>query len=70
MLSYRNIIISLTLFAASASASPILYVVTYGGQFGTLDSATGAFTQIGPTTSDPIGGLVAGPSGSLLVSRF
>ena len=66
MLAYRKLIISLTLFAASASAGPILYVVTYGGQFGTLDSGTGAFTQIGPTTSDPIGGLVNGPSGSLL----
>jgi hypothetical protein len=66
MHSQRKLILSLTLFAASASAGQIVYVVTYGGQFGTMDSTTGAFTQIGPTTSDPLGGLVPGPNGSLL----
>jgi hypothetical protein len=66
MFSQRKLIISLTLFAASASAGPLVYVVTFGGQFGTVDSTTGAFTQIGGTTSDPLGGLVAGPNGSLL----
>ena len=66
MLSQRKLIISLMLFAASASAGPLVYVVTFGGQFGTVDSTTGAFTQIGPTTSDPLGGLVAGPNGWLL----
>jgi hypothetical protein len=65
MLAYRRLIISLTLFAVSASAGPLLYVVTYGGQFGTVDAGTGAFTQIGPLTSDPLGGLVSGPNGSL-----
>lgn len=66
MLCQRKLILSLVLFAASASAGPLVYVVTYGGQFGTLNPTTGAFTQIGPPTSDPLGGLVTGPNGSLL----
>ncbi len=66
MLCQQKLIISLTLFAASASAGPLVYVVTYGGQFGTVDSTTGSFTQIGGTTSDPLGGIVTGPNGSLL----
>ena len=70
MLSQRKLIASLMLFAASASASPLVYVVTYGGQFGTMDAGTGAFTQIGPLTSDPIGGLASGPNGSLLGVSF
>jgi hypothetical protein len=66
MLFQRKLIISLTLFAASASAGPLVHVVTFAGQFGTVDATTGAFTQIGATTSDPLGGLVPGPNGSLL----
>jgi hypothetical protein len=66
MLSHRKLIVSLTLLAASANAGPLVYVVTYGGQFGVLDAATGGFTQIGSTTADPLGGLVPGPNGSLL----
>ncbi len=70
MLFQRRLIFSLTLLAASASASPLVNVVTYGGQFGTLNVTTGAFTQIGPTTTDPLGGLVHGPNGSLLGVSF
>jgi hypothetical protein len=70
MLFQRKLIVSMMLFAASASASPIVYVVTFGGQFGTLDASTGSFTQIGPLTSDPIGGLASGPNDSLLGVSF
>jgi outer membrane protein assembly factor BamB len=66
MLSKRNLILSLILSATSAIAAPDLYVDTFGGQFGTLDLTTGAFTQIGPFNSDPLLGLVPGPNGSLL----
>jgi hypothetical protein len=64
MLSKRNLIISLILSAASASAD--VYVDTFGGQFGTLNPTNGAFTQIGPLNPDPLLGLVPGPNGSLL----
>ncbi len=72
MLAARKLILSLAL-ALSASAGPLLYVSTYNdftgaGKFGTLDPATGAFNQIGPTLSDPLGGLVLGPNGYLGVS--
>jgi hypothetical protein len=70
MHSQRKLIASLMLFAASASASSLVYVVTYGGQFGTMDATTGAFNQIGPITSDPIGGLAYGPTGTLLGVSF
>jgi hypothetical protein len=62
MLVTRKLILSLA-FALSASADPLLYVSTAEGKFGTLDPATGAFNQIGPTLSDPLGGLVLGPNG-------
>src|SRR5277367_5529528 len=58
----------LALFALSAGASPLLYVVTVTGQFGTLDAASGTFNQIGSTLSDPLGGLVAGTNDLLGVS--
>ncbi len=60
--------VAMVMFAASASADPIMYTVTVSGQFGTADAATGAFTQVGPTLADPLGGLVATPSGYLGVS--
>jgi hypothetical protein len=59
--------LSLALFAASAGASPV-YVATSSGQFGIVDPTTGAFTQIGPTTPDPLGGLVQGTNGYLGIS--
>ena len=66
----QRLIVSLILSAISASAGPLVYVVSYGGQFGTLDATTGAFTQIGGLTSDPLGGLVPGPNGTLLSVSF
>ncbi|MGI8745374.1 MAG: PEP-CTERM sorting domain-containing protein [Bryobacteraceae bacterium] len=72
MLSQRKMIVwlALVLFTASASASPLVYVVTGSQQFGTLDLATGAFHPIGPDTPEGDGGLVAGPNGSLLAVTF
>jgi hypothetical protein len=66
MLSKRNLITSLILCAAPAIVRADVYVTTFGGQFGTLNPTTGAFTQIGPSNSDPLLGLVPGPNGSLL----
>ncbi len=59
------------LFAASASADSLAYVVstnynTFTGQFGTLDLTKGSFNQIGPGIADPLTGLVQGPNGRLL----
>jgi hypothetical protein len=70
MLSNVKLIISVALpfFAGSASAGPLLYVATVSGQFGTVDTTTGAFNQIGSTLSDPLGGLVGGTNGLLAVS--
>jgi hypothetical protein len=72
MYCQRKLILSLMLFAASASADTFVYAVStnynnFTGQFGTLDLATGAFNQIGPTVAGSlVGGLVPGPNGSLL----
>jgi hypothetical protein len=68
----RKLIVSLMLFAASASADTFVYAVStnfnnFTGQFGTVDLSTGAFNQIGHAIADPLlGGLVQGPNGSLL----
>jgi hypothetical protein len=67
----RKLIISLMLFAASASADTFVYAVStnynnFTGQFGTVDLTTGAFNQIGPAIADPLTGLVGGPNGKLL----
>ena len=71
MLTQQNLILPLTLvLSAAAGAGPIVYVTTYTGQFGTLNPTTGAFTQIGPSTADPLNGLVAGPNGNLLGVSF
>jgi hypothetical protein len=70
MLAQRKYIVplALALFTASASADDLVYVTTFIGQFGAIDIRTGAFHQIGPTTPDPLGGLVVGPAGYLGVS--
>ena len=62
--------LALLLFATSASAGSIVYVVTGNQQFGTLDLATGAFSQIGPDTPEGEDGLVPGPNGSLLTLTY
>jgi hypothetical protein len=62
--------IALALFATSASADSLVYVVTDSQQFGTLDLSTGAFHQIGVNTPVPQFDLVPGPNGSLLSLTF
>lgn len=68
MLAQQKLMVSLTLvlLAASASAAPLVYAVTGNQQFGAINLATGAFSQIGPDTPEADTGLVAGPMGSLL----
>jgi hypothetical protein len=66
-----KLILSLALFAASASADTLVYAVNtnynnFTGQFGTVDLTTGAFNQIGSAIADPLTGLVPGPNGKLL----
>lgn len=56
---------ALVLFAASAGASPFVYVVTSSQQFGTVDLATGAFHAIGNTFPNAMSNLVWGPDGGL-----
>jgi outer membrane protein assembly factor BamB len=62
------ILLALLSLAASAQAGTLVYAVSLFGPFGTIDVSTGAFNQIGPTLSDPLGGLVLGPNGYLGVS--
>jgi hypothetical protein len=71
MLTQQKLMVSLALvlFTVSASADSMVYVVN-GQQFGTVDLGTGAFSQIGPATPEAVGGLVAGPNGSLLTLAF
>jgi len=45
-------------FAASASATPLVYVVTLSQQFGTVDLATGKFSPIGNGMPDFLSNLV------------
>jgi PEP-CTERM motif len=65
--------IALLLSAVPASSST-LYILTgppgaSGELFGTIDTATGAFTQIGPGTEGSTG-LVSGPNGQVLSLGF
>src|ERR1035438_8822703 len=70
MFAQRKWMISLALLSlgASAHAGTLVYAVSLFGPFGTIDVSTGAFNQIGPALSDPLGGLVLGPNGYLGVS--
>ncbi len=80
MFTRRKLILSLALAlsTASASAGPILYVVTFNGQFGpstrgqfgTIDPTTGAYRQIGPAMTDPLGGILPGPNGGYIGVSF
>jgi hypothetical protein len=68
--------LALALSTVSGKAGPLLYVVTFSGQFGaptpgqfgTINPTTGVYTQIGPSMTDPLGGLVPGPGGLIGVS--
>jgi MYXO-CTERM domain-containing protein len=62
--------LALLLLTTPASAGVLTYVVTGNQQFGAVDLATGAFTQIGPNTPQEEAGLVPGPNGSLLTLTF
>jgi len=61
-----TISLGLMAFAASASATPLVYVVTLSQQFGTVDLATGKFSPIGNSTSDFLSNLVWWRDGTLL----
>lgn len=67
MLTRAKLIIPLTaaLITVPASAASV-YVINAANQFGTIDLATGAFQQIGPSMPEPATGLTPGPNGSLL----
>ena len=80
MMNRQHLFLSLAfaLSATAANAGPVFYVVTFNGQFGpttqgefgTLNPTTGAYTQIGPAMTDPLGGIVPGPNGQLLGVSF
>ena len=72
MLSQHKLIVSLALvlFTVPASAGTLVYAVNGFQQFGTVDLASGAFSQIGPNTPEGGDGLVPGPNGSLLTLTF
>jgi hypothetical protein len=62
----KKLIASLALLAIPAAAGPLLYVVNIAQQFGSVDTASGTFQQIGPGLPEGMDGLAAGPNGSLL----
>jgi len=68
MFTVQKLVVSLALAlcAASASADPMVYVVNFFQQFGTVNLATGAFNPVGPAMAEEGAGLVPGPGGSLL----
>ncbi len=56
----------LTSFCASATAAPLVYVVTGNQQFGVVDLADGSFHAIGAPTPEPQANLVWSAGGVLL----
>ena len=58
IVSLLTVSLAVVLFATSASASPLVYVVTLSQQFGTVDFATGQFHAIGNPTPDFLTNLV------------
>jgi hypothetical protein len=72
MILRRKLALALTLAlsTAAANADPLVYVLGGSGQFGTMNLSTGSFTAIGPGISVGTGGLVQGPSGTLLSLGF
>jgi len=65
----RTILTSVTLFATSLLASPVVYV-TNGMQFGAIDAGTGMFQQIGPDYPEGSEGLALGPNGRFFAVGF
>jgi len=61
-----SLLLMLVAAFASASAQPLVYVVTLSQQFGTVNLATGAFHPIGTPMPEGQANLVWGPDGSLL----
>ncbi|MBM3737448.1 MAG: hypothetical protein FJW39_16835 [Acidobacteria bacterium] len=60
----KRILIALQLATAPVFAGPIGYVINFSGQFGTMDLASGVFTQLGPgVASNSAGGLAGAPGG-------
>lgn len=74
MISHRTLattlalVLSLAPFAAKADS--LAYVIGDSGQFGTVNLSTGSFHSIGPGLLIASGGLVPGPSGTLLTLGF
>jgi hypothetical protein len=64
------LVLTLTFSSAAANASPLAYVLTVSGLFGTVDLSTGVLTPIGPGIAVGSGGLIQGPSGTLLSLGF
>ena len=68
MLAAAAPVIGAAIGPSTASAGPIVYVAGTGGEFGTLDLATGDFTSIGtlnPSSGAEIVGMGFGPDGNL-----
>lgn len=72
MILRHKLVLALTLALTSAAskADPLVYTIGDGGQFGTTNLSTGAFTSIGPGIAVGTGGLVQGPGGTLLSLGF
>jgi hypothetical protein len=71
MFLQRKFVLALTLaLTAAAHAGPVAYVLTDGGQFGTVDYGTGSFNPIGPGLTVSGGSLVQGPAGTFLTLTF
>jgi hypothetical protein len=72
MILHRKLALALTLALSTvaANASPLAYVLTVAGQFGTMDLSSGTLTPIGPGTAVGSGGLIPGPGGTLLTLGF
>jgi hypothetical protein len=68
VLAAAALVIGAAIGPSTASAGPIVYVAGTGGEFGTLDLATGDFTSIGtlnPSSGAEIVGMGFGPDGNL-----
>ncbi len=62
--------VALALSTVAAHATPLVYVLSGSGQFGTMDISTGSFSPIGAGTPEGTGGLIQGPGGTLLTLGF